>query len=37
MTHETSELLQLLQKMVSFPSTDGNESGISDCHGNGYC
>ena len=30
MTHETSELLQLLQKMVSFPSTDGNESGISD-------
>ena len=30
MLDETSELFLLLKKMVSYPSTDGNEAGISD-------
>ncbi len=30
MLTEQSELYQLLKKLVSFPSTDGNEAGISD-------
>ena len=30
MIDATSELFQFLKKLVSFPSTDGNEAGISD-------
>ena len=31
MLDETSELFLLLKKMVSYPSTDGNEAWMSDC------
>ena len=30
MIDQNSQLFLLLKKMVSFPSTDGNEAGISD-------